>query len=101
VEAVVSALSRIPEPTVDTHGWQPTVDAAHRNPSMIVIGNDNKPSHFVVVMGQDDDGNMLVYNSWGQLEAVPPENLHQEPVEIQAVEGRGYEQIWAVVTPRD
>jgi hypothetical protein len=67
--------------------------ASAGDPSLLLIG-DGYPDHYVMVVGQDDDG-ILVYNpAWGRVESIPAENLHNEPLtELNR------DKLYAVITP--
>ncbi len=77
--------------------------ASRGNPSLLLIG-DSYPDHYVLAVGHDDNGDVLVYNSWGNVVAVPAEQLHREPFELSSpawsadVDAR---RIYAVISPTD
>lgn len=66
--------------------------ASAGSPSLLLIGNNLHPDHYVMVIGQDDAG-VLVYNPWGVVETIPAGNLHREPLdELRRP------RLWAVIT---
>jgi hypothetical protein len=77
--------------------------ASAGNPSLLLIG-DAYPDHYVMVIGHDDNGDVLVYNSWGNVATVPAAQLHREPFELSSAAWSSDVQarrIYAVISPTD